>query len=323
MFKNLNIRTKIFTGFLVITLLALAIGFFAIYNLKQIATPLKQDLPKSIETLSKESKLDNLSQAILYYDEVLTQSARNYAFTQDIKWKDRYNSESPKLDAIIKEAINLGSKEDKDLFSSIDSANIALVEMEMKSMGLVDNKDPAGAIEILESPNYSDKKAIYKSGIDKYISRRGSSYEQAMSSSVTSLKNANSNAENILNTTTSSVIIAIVLIFLIAIFLSLFISRIISKPIKDLQEVALEISQGKEDKRVIINSKDEIGKLGEVFNQMAENIKNSKRGIENKVKERTAELGELNSFMVDRELKMVELKKKIDELENKKQIELK
>ena len=42
-------------------------------------------------------------QLMRYYEEVLTQSARNYAFTQDKKWEQRYITIEPESDKIIKE----------------------------------------------------------------------------------------------------------------------------------------------------------------------------------------------------------------------------
>ncbi len=77
--------------------------------------------------LERINYLDELADQIQYYDEVLTQSARNYAFTGDRKWRDRYTDTEPKLELVINEAIDEGNEEEKALFSSIDASNVYLI----------------------------------------------------------------------------------------------------------------------------------------------------------------------------------------------------
>ncbi|MBN1792768.1 hypothetical protein JW826_03730 [Candidatus Woesearchaeota archaeon] len=80
---------------------------------------------------------------------------------------------------------------------------------------------------------------------------------------------------------------------------------------------------------MITSSQDEIGELSETFNQITEAIKSQKTKIEEysqtleeKVKEKTAELKkrnmeleQFNKMAVGREVHMVELKRRISELE--------
>ena len=111
MFKNLSIRTKILLSFIPLFILIAVIGIFSIRQINKISQSLKQNIPESIKSLQDNSYLDNLAKDIRYYDEVLTQSARNYAFTQDKKWENRYNTSAPELDKIIKEALAKASSE--------------------------------------------------------------------------------------------------------------------------------------------------------------------------------------------------------------------
>jgi CHASE3 domain sensor protein len=82
----------------------------SIYQLQRMDQPLKEKLAKDIQNIKENERLDHLAELIRYYDEVLTQSARNYAFTGNLKWKERYQDIEPKLDKVIKEAIFEGSK---------------------------------------------------------------------------------------------------------------------------------------------------------------------------------------------------------------------
>lgn len=66
-------------------------------------------------------------------------------------------------------------------------------------------------------------------------------------------------------------------LFVIAVLVALFFSRIASrsivKPIEDMHYAALEYEKGNFEFRVKSNSEDEMGKLAETFNEMAEKIK--------------------------------------------------
>ncbi|MGR3220387.1 MAG: hypothetical protein ACUZ8H_11320 [Candidatus Anammoxibacter sp.] len=138
---------------------------------------MNKDIPEVIEIVEKTSHLDSLAQLIRYYDEVLTQSAGNYAFTADKKadkkWEERYRSVEPKLDKVIPEAIKKGERRDKEFFFSVNKANPALVEMEYKSIGLANNDQTDDAIRISESNSYCDEKPAYEQGFLNYVQRRG------------------------------------------------------------------------------------------------------------------------------------------------------
>jgi methyl-accepting chemotaxis protein len=121
----------------------------------------------------------------------------------------------------------------------------------------------------------------------------------------------------------SFLILGIVLYYLVDFFV---------KPIKSLSEGVKEISKGNLDYSVNVKPGDEIGDLAAAFGQMTGDLKKSKQALEEynkkleqQVEERTnalsqkmTELERVNKFMIDRELKMTELKKRIDELEKTK-----
>jgi CHASE3 domain sensor protein len=98
----MRITLRLILGFLAVAMWVAVIGHISLYQLNQIAGPLRSDIPESVESITKTSYLDSLAQLINYYDEVTTQSARNYAFTQDKKWEQRYKDIEPKLDRVIK-----------------------------------------------------------------------------------------------------------------------------------------------------------------------------------------------------------------------------
>ena len=104
-----------------------------------------------------------------YYDEVMAQSARNYAFTLNKKWEQRYRIFEPEADITIKNAIKNSSAEEKIFFEILDKANIALVEMEYKSIELTNKGKSDEAIHLLESKEYASQRKILAGGLDDYV----------------------------------------------------------------------------------------------------------------------------------------------------------
>ena len=135
--------------------------------------------------------------------------------------------------------------------------------------------------------------------------------------------------------------ITIFLELIAIIFLLIFLVRKITNKLSRLGQIAKEIAGGKfdiklEEKEYTVN--DETGVLARAFNEMAIKLSSLYRDMDKKVKDRTAELEEknkqleasdaelkkslptlerTNKLMVDRELKMKEMKKRIEELEGK------
>jgi hypothetical protein len=139
------------TGIVAILGLALTYQLGIISKQTAETNDLDDSLPERLETLNRASRLDKLALYIKYYDEVLTQSARNYVLTTDANWEARYRLAEPELDAIIKEAIAEGGETEKAFFATVDTANRALVVMEYDSIELVNQGMPREAIKILDS----------------------------------------------------------------------------------------------------------------------------------------------------------------------------
>ena len=208
----MKLLLKFILGFIIVASVIIIIGYSSILYLQTITMPLEQDIPQSIEEISKQSQLDGDAQFIRYYDEVLTQSARNYAFTGDKKWEERYRSIEPELDQIIKDAINRGDKIEKEFFANVNDANLALVKMEYKSIDFVNNGQPNEATKILDSVEYWNQKKIYEQGLRDYVAKRGIQYDESFKTSTGILEKANKDSKEVINNTTQLIMVFIVLV---------------------------------------------------------------------------------------------------------------
>jgi len=130
----------------------------------------------------------------------------------------------------------------------------------------------------------------------------------------------------------------LVLSFVLAIVSGFYLSRRITRPIINLRDAAIRIGKGSLDTQIRVKAGNEVGELASAFNQMTIDLKKSRKeleeyskNLEEKVKERTKELEKskkeleetnydlerFNKLAVGRELRMIELKKRIKELEEK------
>jgi len=109
--------------------------------------------------MTTQLRTQRLIDEIIYLDEVLTMSARMGAVTGNPRWEERYLNFEPKLDATIKEVINLVPQADSP--EKVDAANIRLVQLEKQAFELARNARPEEAVDLLFSEEYESNKQIY------------------------------------------------------------------------------------------------------------------------------------------------------------------
>jgi len=130
----MKLRENLLYSFLTISVFISIFGIVTLYQINEITKPLSEEIPLSLELLTTSSELDIHAQKIRYYDEVLTQSARNFAFTQNPLWNERYDETVLLLDSEINMAIADGDIFDKILFEDISIANQKLIELETNAI---------------------------------------------------------------------------------------------------------------------------------------------------------------------------------------------
>lgn len=117
------------------------------------------------------------------------------------------------------------------------------------------------------------------------------------------------------------------IIIILTLFGNILMTRNLIRPLKNLIKGTKEVTKGNLDYVIKVAAKDELGELTNNFNSMVQQLKKEKlvsekarAGLEEKTKElqqRITDLERFHQLTVGRELKMVELKKKIKELEER------
>lgn len=278
----MNIRQKLLYTVVATSVIVAVLGFLLIYQLGKITDqfeetgPLDESVAERIQDLDHAATLDKLALSIRYYDEVLTQSARNYAFTGDEQWQTRYRSAEPELDAIIKEAISEGGDAESAFFSTVDEANQALIKLEYRSIELVNLQRNAEAVSILESKEYWDYKAIYKDALDEYIAARGENFLEVSDTATNSIVEANSLEEQNfqhLSMIYTTLIFAIPILIAVVVVVGFQIANSISTPIKRLISATDELGKGNYEAQLGRAENNETGILATRFDQMRRKLR--------------------------------------------------
>ena len=254
-------------------------GYVSISQLGLLQDPITHDIPTSIESLKRVTELDSYSQFIRYYDEVLTQSARNYVFTEDKKWEERYKQFEPLLDQAIQNAISKGDQVEKNFFTSVDEANQKLVKMEYDAIDLVNQGNADDAKKILESEEYASQKSLYEQALRLYIEQRGRAYDDAIVASTFQIDQVSENTRFLIKQITDLSLFGTVIAVSIGVGFTFFILNSITSPIKKLKKIAEDISLGKKDIEIKISGDDEIEELANSFQTMIKSLSKSEEKI--------------------------------------------
>ncbi|MCK4910122.1 MAG: HAMP domain-containing protein [Thermodesulfovibrionales bacterium] len=106
---------------------------------------------------------------------------------------------------------------------------------------------------------------------------------------------------------TKQIISIILLVLLIGALIVSGLTIAIIKPISELEEAAEIIGSGDLSHRVLIRTKDEIGRLSETFNKMAENLEGSNKELTQEITERKHAEEKLKQALDDKDMLMKEV----------------
>ncbi|NOT01139.1 MAG: response regulator [Phycisphaerales bacterium] len=141
------------------------------------------------EQVAIDLEIQRLRGVTLYYDEVLTMSARMASQTGDERWEARYRRYEPVLDAAIRNIIELvPCVYDTEDAVQTNEANIKLVALENRAFDLVRQGDRDAASAVLFGQEYEVQKKLYSDGmmrldaeIDRHVQAQLGIHRRAMS----------------------------------------------------------------------------------------------------------------------------------------------
>lgn len=268
----MKIKTRIFAGFLILGCFIGFMGFITIFQLETALFSLNL-VNNKIDELNESNYLLSHATNIKYYDEVLTQSARNYVFTEDDKWRIRYFEAEPLLSEELTNALNLGSNIEKEFFNQVDEANNNLVAMELESIKLTQTGNREKAIIILESQEYWKNKNDYNLNLQKYLENRNLEHTTLMRESTIDVDKSMQTISDNIMFGIPVIGISIIAVVIVALVFAFLISKSITGPIKELQEQTSKVTLGNLNIKIAPKGDKEIVQLTNIFNSMIERIK--------------------------------------------------
>lgn len=123
----------------------------------------------SSKAMQETLKISDSKNKVVYYDEVLTMSARLASFTGDLEWRDRYYKTVSLLDGEIKFLREVApSSLAGESAVATEKANMSLIEDEEKSFEFVVKGEKKKAQDILFTDKYSKNKAVYSESMRQF-----------------------------------------------------------------------------------------------------------------------------------------------------------
>lgn len=253
-----EIRNRLILGVGFIALLILASTF----TINILTTSLHTELTSAMVHQAQFHRATQIKLA----DELLTQSLTNYLRTNDTAHLSVYNTISEELDVTIKEAISFS--EDsliKHFFMVQDTANKNLVRLENQALELANDSDNQESLIILSSDEYQKWKKVYKNTIDEFYEHSFLNFGEArvlLDSSLASMKSF-----------TLYLYLGALIIIGILLLGIYYIRRIVFKPIKQVADITLDISEGRLDADTVQVEKNEVGAIASSLNVMVSKLR--------------------------------------------------
>jgi signal transduction histidine kinase len=289
----MKIRTKFSIIFVTMCLTFASLVVFFVYHIFEISKPIQNDIPKSINNVSKKLELDRLTQLTKYYNETTIQSVRNYAFTGKKHWLQRYYTDEFEFNQTITNGIEASEGEEYNFFEQFEQKDHETDCLERIAIDYVNNNQKSKAIEILESEEYWKTQRFIDSSISEYFSQRGIHFNNTFESSIDTIRLVTQQISTTIHNAFRIAFIFIIFMSIMLIASGIYFSKYIVTPIRMLTNHFRKISDGNLALRIIVSSKDEIGELADSWNNMSIKLMQTQGDLE----KRAFELGSVNNEM--------------------------
>jgi len=259
-FRNMKISVKLITGFLIIALIAGAVGIYGIYSLV------------SIDSSSEELfNLRGNTQGYLGY--VLGEFQKQRAFLRDMQIDQSVAGAKEIQKSIMASDETLDKNLKKYQESCKSEEDIARVRDLMEEIeNFKETRDKIIAAGV--AGNFDEVYDLLRADSSKnIISETTAAIDNAVAANVEEAAKSLAEQDVLVNRTMIAMIVFVSAAVLIALVLGIFISRSVSKPIRHLSEVADHLAKGDTDvnkMRTNYQSKDEIGRLYTAFRAMVD-----------------------------------------------------
>jgi signal transduction histidine kinase len=284
----MSFRARLFSGFLLIALIAGITGFLGVYGSRRIESDFNkstrahaQVLRLGNDTITQwRDAVSNLDHYIIGLGAGIDNKATANAYRQT---RDGANDS---YDQLLRALPGDQKSDAMGWKASLDRA-IELGDQTLKR--LEQGENPAAASG--DMANITVRTSEAEQALLSFIAVEGQQFQTSLA-----------NAQQATNSLMTLMLVLIGIALAVAVLFSYYISRAIARPITRLTEATSELSSGNLGITVEAASRDEIGTLAMSFNAMSEDLKESHEELtaltatlERRVADRTAELARSNA----------------------------
>jgi len=258
-YKNLKISSKLIVGFVIVALLSGVVGIVAIINTNNIIDRGNQLYQQNLIPLKPVAKIQNDFLKIRI-------NLRDMALAKTTEAKAKYSNNIETLHKDLQDNIQSYSK---DVSSSEESANLITIQK-----SIIEYDGYKQKIITLINSNKVDEALVLING-DASVSTGQLDSSIANAFQININQAADHEAVNKTSGTKAVITITLVVVgtMVLAIILGLIISNIIGKPISKLVEAATSIAEGELNIHLSVDTKDEVGLLGQAFEKIIFSLK--------------------------------------------------
>jgi len=256
-FKNLKIKQKLVSCFILLAVVTGIVGVFGIYTMNTINT---QSENMYYNNLVPSQKLASIQAAMedIRANQLLAVYERNPGTLQTRL--DAINAAVESDNTLLKEyEATIQDDENKAMYTTLTNSLTAYRELRNANL------------ELVKVQKYDEAQA----GLDKVSQARQTVDEDLKALIAYNTSQAEEVlAQNTANFTTQSTVMIIFIIvgIAVAVGLGLMVANMISKPLRRMVDSAEEIANGNLDVTIKIDSRDEVGELGLAFVKMTDHI---------------------------------------------------
>lgn len=258
-YYNLKISAKLLSGFILVTLITVFVGYMGVSNMKEIADSDAQLYENMTVPIAEMGQISTYFQRVrVNTREVLlakTQEEKTDFFNKIQTYRDSIDAIGKRFEAKIL------SKEMQGLFDEFKQTRVEYAKDLDLFKSLVAQNKNEDALALTQGSMAKTARAEMNA-ILKIVDAKE---EDALAKSEANTALANS--------ATTTMIVTIVIGALIAIGLGIFISRMIVNSLKRGLHLAELVAAGDLTERLDIDQKDEIGQLATALNRMVEKLK--------------------------------------------------
>jgi signal transduction histidine kinase len=245
--------SRMVLGYLAIFFLVMAVGLYAVYQLRRIQEITRSVLERDRRILDLGEKLSDALLSQVRYE-------RKFFITKDKALYDQFLLFQKDFERLLDQAAPIADSRGKILLQNIREDYRRYLDLVGEEVRML------GSRKTYSDVRYRQEKASAVDGIMQDLEKLKARGQQRSEGKLTGLAAAGADAHQI-----AVAIAAISLVLVVAI--SLLITRSVTKPLSALKERTSQIARGEFDGKLEFSSPPEIAELAKAFNLMCDRLK--------------------------------------------------